>query len=318
MLKHFIFVVFLWFSCLTLGQQNDKYFEIEQKIQNLLDYKDKSPKQLRDLLTELQKYSKGNESSYEQVKLRIDNYLLPIEIKLARSEVYNKQFPIAISQLKSLKLNHPYRKEIENLEEYLDRKLFKFFKHDMLKTTPTIFSLEPSFSFFSYERNLKGFKKVANFNPVYGLGIYYKFNRIMKSTSTIKPRFSFSQIGLKMEYRDNTHTLMQEDLFLKTNGYISGQVSYLFRKVIGIDAGLIAYTNESITKRPFYTLTTSLFIPMGFVSIGINARGITDFTSSNAFLQFGATLKLNLGMYKPFSLRDREEVKSQIIKFKEH
>ena len=92
----------------------------------------------------------------------------------------------------------------------------------------------------------------------------------------------------------------------------------LFKKTLGLDLGMISYSKGSGFVRPFYTVTTSFYIPMAFLSVGINARVITDFTSTNPLLQLGATAKLNLGYYKPFSIRAREEVKSQVIKYKEH
>ena len=56
---------------------------------------------------------------------------------------------------------------------------------------------------------------------------------------------------------------------------------------------------------------------MSFISIGLNARIITDFMSTNPLFQMGATLKFNFGLYKSFNSRDKEEIRAQVIKFKE-
>jgi hypothetical protein len=56
---------------------------------------------------------------------------------------------------------------------------------------------------------------------------------------------------------------------------------------------------------------------MNYLSIGINARVITDFTSTNPLFQMGTTLKFNFGLYKSFTARDKEEIRAQMIKFKE-
>ncbi|MFM8242129.1 MAG: hypothetical protein ACKN86_04940, partial [Crocinitomicaceae bacterium] len=104
MLKPLILVFFTTLQFQTSAQNTN--FEITtEKIENLLRYKQKSPVQLRLLLQELKQYSKGNETRYNQIKSRVDLVLIPLDIKIARSDVYNKKYEDATRKLKEIKIN---------------------------------------------------------------------------------------------------------------------------------------------------------------------------------------------------------------------
>jgi hypothetical protein len=312
----FILYSFFWISISGFSQSN-KFHETSEKIENLLKYKEKSPSQLRTLLSELKNYSLGNEASYNQLKMRVNNYLMPIEIKLARSDVYNRKFKEAVNKMKEIKINYSYDKDIEKLESYIDRKLFLYHKRTMLNHKSSWFSLEPSLSMYTSEVDLKDFTQVVNLNPVYGLGFYVKFNKNKKISSEKRTSFAFSQIGLKVDYRDVNYIVLKDtSSYFKASPYVNYQLSLLYRKTLGLDAGIVSYLNNG-TFTNNYSLTGSFYIPIHFMSIGLNARLITDFKSPVPLFQLGGTLKFNIGVYKPFSLRDREEVKSQVFKFKE-
>lgn len=308
---------FIWIS-ITGFSQSSKFYETSEKIENLLKYKEKSPSQLRMLLSELKNYSSGNEASYNQLKMRVNKYLMPIEIKLARSDVYNRKFKEAVDKMKEIKINYSYDKDIEKLESYVDRKLFLYHKRNMLNHKSSWFSLEPSLSMYTSEVDLKVFTQVVNLNPVYGLGFYVKFNKNKKNSSEKRTSFAFSQIGLKVDYKDVNYIVLKDtSSAFNTSPYLNYQLSFLYRKTLGLDAGVVSYMNSMGNLKNNYSVTGSFFIPLDFMSIGLNARLISDFTSTNPLFQLGGTLKFNIGIYKPFSFRDREEVKSQVFKFKE-
>ena len=314
---HLFFVSLFTFFSFSGFSQTGKFYETSEKIENLLKYKEKSPSQLRLLLSELKNYSSGNEASYNQLKMRVNKYLMPIEIKLARSDVYNRKFKDAVDKTKEIKLNYAYDKDIEKLEGYVDRKLFTYHKRTMLNHKSSWFSLEPSLAMYTNEVDMKDFTEVVNLNPVYGLGFYVKFNKKKKSSSEKKTNFSFSQLGVKVDYKDINYTLLKDTSAFLRGSYFNYQFSFLYRKTLGLDAGVVSYSSNMGNVKNNYSVTGSFFIPLDFMSIGLNARLISDFTSTNPLFQLGGTLKFNIGIYKPFSLRDREEVKSQVFKFKE-
>jgi hypothetical protein len=297
--------------------QTSPFVETSEKIENLLRYKEKSPTQLRGLMLELSKYKYGNESDYALLKSRVDHVLLPIDIKYARSDIYNKKYREAVQKMNTIKENYTYDKNIEKLEDYLDRKLFSSKKRTLLKTKPTWFSLEPSISMYTSEVNLKSMTDIRNVNPVYGLGFYVKLNNTEKSTNDGKSNFQFSQLGLKMDYRDPNYTYLKDTSFTSNSPYFNTQLSFIYRKTLGFDAGLMSFSNSPGDFSNLYSFTGSVYIPMSFISIGVNARIITDFMSTNPLFQMGATLKFNFGLYKSFNSRDKEEIRSQVIKFKE-
>ena len=305
------------FNASIFGQTNEeKYAQISEDIENLLKYKDKSPAQLKGLLAELKKCSSGNETNYNDLKERVNQYILPVEIKLTRSEIYNKKFDIASKKIKELKVDYPYDKDIDILEKYLDKKLFSSYKKAMLKTKPSWFSLEPSFSFYSLEKNIKGYNGMTDFSPVYGLGLYVKLKNKTKSSFSERTKFSYSQIGIKLDYRDNSYVLNASNTLINIDPYFNSQISFIYRKTLGLDIGILSI-REIGNVQNFYTFTPSFYIPMGWLSLGVHSRILTDFQSTNPLIQFGGSLKFNIGLYKPFTMRNREEIHSQVIKFKE-
>ena len=149
-------LAFTLFPFLSICQNSEEnFFEIAEKLEGLLKYRDKNTAQLRELLFELEKYSEGNESSYELLKNRCDRYILPIEIKLVRSDVFNQNFKDAVQKTKVLKAFYPFKEDINNLETYVDRKIYRYEKKSFLNLKSTILSVEPSFGMFSQEVSAK-------------------------------------------------------------------------------------------------------------------------------------------------------------------
>ena len=297
--------------------QNSNFIVTSEKIENLLRYKEKNPTQLRNLMTELNKYKAGNETDYSILKSRVDHVLLPIDIKYARSDIYNKKFREAVLKMNVIKENYEYDKNIEKLEDYLDRKLFVNQKRTLLKTKSTWFNLEPSISMYTSEINLKSVTDIRNINPVYGLGFYVKLNIDEKTTNQGNYSFKYSQLGLKLDYRDPNYTYMKDTSFTSNAPYFNTQLSFIYRKTLGLDAGIMSFSNSPGDFSNLYSITGSFYIPMNYISVGFNARVITDFTSTNPLFQMGTTLKFNFGLYKSFTTRDKEEIRSQLIKYKE-
>jgi len=312
-------LILLVHAVFSFSQNNKEQFNItSEKIETLLKYKDKSPTQLRSLLKELESYSNNNLNEFNQIKKRVNSYLLPMEIKLIRSDVYNQKYRNAVDQTKQIKLNYAYSTEIEKLDKYLDRKLYSYHKNLMIQQKPSWFSLEPSLSFYTQERLINDFTEISNLNPVYGLGLYVKYKNKKKENSGRIARFSFSQIGIKLDYRDNSYSVLRDSAYTAVNPYLNSQISFLYRKTLGIDAGVLQYMNTTGNVKTNCSLTASFFIPIRFVSLGAHARIISDLTSTQPTVQLGASVKFNIGIYKPYSLRDKEEIKSQVFKFKEN
>ncbi|MEY3048457.1 MAG: hypothetical protein RL365_495 [Bacteroidota bacterium] len=316
MIKKSFLIVFIFIPLLSICQNSeDKFYVIAEKIEGLLKYRDKSPAQLRELLVELEKHSEGNESSYELLKNRCDGYIMPIEIKLVRSDLFNMNFKGAIVKTRTLKTYYPFKEDINNLEAYVDRKIYRNERKEFLRPKSTILSLEPSIGLFSQEVSTKALNSLSNFYPIYGLAFYAKIGIKSKVSYSSKPKFSYSQVGLKLEYRDTNYRLIPNDSIVQASPFLNTQLSFLIRKCIGLDIGVLSYSSS--TLHTHYSFSASFFIPMGYFSLGFNSRLLTDFKAPVPLIQFGATLKFNLGLYRPYLMRDKEEVKTRVIKFKE-
>lgn len=315
-MRYFILaILLLTFQNSKAQNQNDRFIEKAGQIENLLRYKSKSPVQLRSLMNELKSLSSGNELQYEILKKRVNNYLLPIEIKLTRSDIYNHRFRDAVNKTYQIKNEYPFNDDIENLENYLDKKLFKSYKAELIEDRNSWFSLEPSITFFSQEVPLKEFKKASNMNPVYGIGLYYKYKRGFKTNSMDKQIAKYSQIGFKIDIRDTNYTILGTTGNQQNAPYVNPQLSFLFGRTLGLDFGVL---HSSLKNNPIYTATGSFYIPMGAASIGVTSRILTSFNNTLPSLQVGGSLKFNLGFYKSFTRRDAEEINVRILKFKEN
>jgi len=313
-----IFYLLICFLCSeSLFGQVPTFLETSEQLEKLLRYEQKSPNQLRELLTELEHNQTGFESEFQMLKTRVDRVLLPLEIKFTKSDIYNKDYKNAVQKIGLIKVNYKYDEAIQKLENYFDRKLFHDEKKTLLASKPHWFSVEPSIAFYSSEIEAKNFNTIQNLNPVYGLGLYVRMKNKPTTSSSGKLKFNYSQIGLKLDYRDPNYTYKLDTATFNNTVYFNSQLSYLYKQVLGIDVGIISYSTKIDELSSYYSFTGSFYIPMGWMSLGVNARIITDFLSTNPLVQIGTTLKFNLGLYKPFNNNDKEEVKAKIIKFKE-
>lgn len=314
-------IIFIFsFICLSKSaflQSNEKEFnKITEEIENLLRYKEKSPSQLHELMGKLEALKSENEKAFDQLKLRVDAYLLPIEIQMIRSDIFNKEYKEAVLKTKNLKINYAYKKEIGDVEDYLDRKLYRFHKNKIQAHKPSWFSIEPSVALYSKEKTLSNLNSISNLTPVYSFGIYSKFNNKKKISTQTKTNFSFSQFGVKLDFRDKNFTFFEDSSNMVVKNYFNPQLSILLRKTIGLDFGIIDPLNKNVVEK-LYSISGSIYLPIKIISIGVNAKFLTDFKSTEPLVQLGTTFKFNLGFYKSFKRRESEEVKSQVIKFKE-
>ena len=323
--------LFLIFTCIFLfgtsinaqTKNVDDCNKIINQIEKLLLYKEKSPNQLRSLMTDL-KFCLGEENQvYNQLNIRVNGNLLPIDIKLVKSDIYNKRFIEGAKKVPKLKLQYSYNEEITKLEKFVDKKIFSSYKKNVLRKKPSYMSIEPSFSLSTSEQKIDGFNKVNTsiIYPIFGIAVYGKFNQKSKSESISKAtRYSYSQVGIKIEYRDSKTILFSES---QTNSnvyddYGTIQLSLLIRKCLGIDLGILNYRDNGqlLISNQQYTGALSLFIPIHFISFGVSSKLITDLKSDHS-IQFALGTKINIGFFKLFTKADREEINTKIMLLKE-
>jgi hypothetical protein len=164
------------------------------------------------------------------------------------------------------------------------------------------YTIEPSISYYTWGKNPSEF---AFFNSP-GMGIMYslagyKTFKLRPSKKVGKRQFyTYSQAGLKVDY---------------FNGMLIPQLSALFTQTSGIDIGYAFNFSNPQEEVPeginFYTINIAAYYPINQVSIGLNARILSDF-SDNHFLHYGITAKYNLKLGKKASDKELKVIKSDI------
>jgi hypothetical protein len=153
---------------------------------------------------------------------------------------------------------------------------------------------------------------MTNISMEYGLGIYKRVGLKKKSAK----RYAFSIIGLKYIYLDAKNTFNKDNSqTISLSNYHNPQISFGYRKTLYFDIGVISSNFSKVLTPEAYQGSLSFYLPMNFVSIGINSKIITDFKSNSRY-QIGAGIKLNFGFNKKFNRLDKEELNTRILKFK--
>lgn len=303
---------FLLGALSTYAQTAPSFTDVAQQIERLLQYKDKSPTELRKLLGQLERLSTGNELAFKQIKMQVDHYLLPLEIKSIKSTIYNEDYQAANSALNNLKKNYTYSKDIDKLEKSLNASMFKYYKRIILKDIHPRLSLEPSYTWYSQDYTLEGIDEFefVNFTPVYSLGLNYHF-RFRESISAGNSSYNYSQIGIRYEFRDDAHLYYPLNPSSSNTPDQNLVFTTLWGQFLGVDFGM--YQN---LQTPLYNGTLSVNIPLGGLSIGAHARVITDF-NQDPTVQLGASARLTFKFFRPFNSKHKEEIEMRILRFKE-
>ena len=92
------------------------------------------------------------------------------------------------------------------------------------------------------------------------------------------------------------------------------QLSALFTQTSGIDIGYAFNFSNPQSNVPainFYTINIAGYYPINQVSVGLNARLLSDF-SDHHFLHYGITCKYNLKIGKKITDEERNKIKSDI------
>ena len=284
-------------------------------IEKLLSYKTVSGEQLKNNLNELKEIRNIDIDRYHKIKADADKRLLDFDIKLIKSELYNKNYKVALSKIPLLKINYERSRSIEVLEKQVDRKIYRHFKNELLQKRPRLYGLEPAIMLVSSPQSIDNINSLSmnNLNMNYSFGIY---RRISIKPKNKEGRYKFSSIGLKLDYLDADITYNQNDssLSLRNNTLINPQFSFGLRKCLYLDFGLVKFEDKMLPN--LYNGTFSFFIPFRYFSLGVSAKYLTDFKTKNTIIT-GAGLKINLGFHKNYNSRDKDEIQTSILKLKQ-
>jgi hypothetical protein len=291
-----------------------KFYVICEKTEKLLSYKIVSSDQVKNYLLQLKELKDIDPNRYNAIKSRTYKRLLDYDLKLIRSDVYNKKYAKALSGIPVIKSTYDQSKKIESFEKEIDRKIYRFLKKDLTLTRPRLYSFEPSVFIMLPPTEINTpISNYYNLNLNYSLGIYRRL--------AIKPKkkvgnFKYSSIGLKLDYLDSKQTfnVNNDSIYPRNNTFFNAQLSVGIRKFLYFDLGYLSY-NNNLTPN-LYTGSISIYLPFGYFSIGVNAKYLTDFKQTS-LLMTGAGVKLNFGLKKKFNSNDKNEIETTILKLKQ-
>jgi hypothetical protein len=292
-----------------------KFYLISDKIEKILAYKSVSGEQLKNYMSELRELKDVDPERYNKLKSNSDNRLLDYEMKLIRSEIYNKNYTKALSDLPLLKITFDRSRKIESFERQIDRKIYYQFKNELLRSRPRLYSIEPSIFVVTppYSSNSTNGNSYYNLNLNYSLGVYRRIGIKPKNNAG---KFKYSSIGIKFDYLDSKQTFNINDssIYERNNSFLNTQLSMSIRKFIYLDLGYLSYKNSM--KSGLYNGTLSFYLPLGYFSLGLNLKYLTDFKQTNLIMS-GVGVKLNFGLLKKFNSNDKQEIQTSILKLKQ-
>lgn len=299
---------------------NSHFSQIINRIETQLEYSEPSPKNLKSLMLELKPVSFIDKKKYTSTSKKVEAIILDFEIKNIKSLQYNKKNKEALRGINELKKrNQFYDKRVDKLENKLERKVSSIFRKSMLINRCNRVSIEPQASLMFPEIDIENISEIQhnNANLMYSAGIYYRFNRKKKNSS--KSRFSYSQIGIKIDYLDNQDRYIKNDEiinFTSQESYINPQISLNLRKCLQVDLGMVSYgSNSTLNSNLNFNGGLTFYIPFHYFSMGIASKYITDFKSKNT-LSVGYSFKINLGMSKKYTKQDKNEIKTKMMQIK--
>jgi hypothetical protein len=311
------FALICLFSAFTVtAQESTKDFlQVADEIDKLLQYDDIYPEQLKSLLSDLEGLSEGNELLYTQIKIRVNHLLLPVEVKTINTAINNDELVVAYKAINTIKQGYEYDKEIEKLDRRLNSALYDRYKGVIMDDNQPRFTVDPTYSWYSSDYTLDELAtfEYTDFAPVYGVGFSYNFGfkPVYSSGNTY---YTYSQIGVRGSMRNNSTIYFSNGRDITIVPERNTEVFVLYRKTLGLSLGM--YNKIDAADEPLYNATGSFYIPMSGLSLGVHARVISNLNMDPLF-QLGASAKLNLKFFKPFTKKHKDEVEVRIVKFKE-
>lgn len=291
-----------------------KFNSICLNTEKILSYKTVSGEQLKSNLTQLKVMKDIDIDRYTKIKEAAEERLIDYDLKILRSYVYNKNFTKALSEIPNVKLAYEKSRKIEAFEKEMDKKIYHHFKQNILKQRPNLYSIESSLSVMSPPSDIDFLdSNYYNLNLMYSLGVYRRLGIKQKVN---RNGFKYTTLGVKLDYLSTEQTFNPNDttIYNRNNSFINPQLSLGLRNALYIDLGYLAY--DKFFEPSLYTGSIGLFIPLGNLGIGINAKYLTDF-SQTQMIMGGASIKLNFGIKKKFNSSDKMEIQTSILKLKQ-
>lgn len=317
------------------------YNETIEKIKSLI--KNNSINESENLINQVSKYSYVNIESYNKVKLELDKIIIENSIRNIENLIYEKNYEQAAIVCKNSLQTYPDNKQLKNLLDKNLELIQQKKKQELKDMRSTRYVIELNYSASHLPEIVQNKTSIEpiNFNlskidvskPVayYQIGLYRKINiKERKNNTSLKPKFSYSQIGIKGGYMDlSTHyfqntTGSQTTTFLyKPSKIIQLEASYIWRRFFQFNIGVINETLPEIKtdlsiaskQNNYFCSTLGLRIPFGFIHLTTDLTGYSD--GKDIVKLYGkAGISVNIGFSKKYNSQDKKYIENEVQKLK--
>ena len=265
---------------------------------------------LKVIHRQLKELSNINEEAFNSMTSKYDDYVFNERILYIGEMNRTHELERALVSLAILEQEFPNNNQIEELA-VITKQTTRERLQKNLKESKTSYTIEPSLSVFTIGKPLDQFTffQSPGINLMYGLGFYKTFNMHESYRKGFKKKFTYSQVGLKFDYFSGTGESISE---VVTLNYFNPQVSFIVNRSLGLDLGyaLIQKTTLPVEKG-LYSFNLNAEFPIDFLSLGLNARVLTDFGDVN-HIQYGLSLKYIFKLGNTLNQVDLDSIEKSI------
>ena len=298
------FVAALFLNNTAVAQDSlrtEKFNELASRVQKMMRQKGNSLEHLTVVHRQLSDYSDVNPELFKEISNKRIRYNLKERIRYIemRSRGYNLQQSLVSMAI--LENEIPDNLEVQKLSIKTKRKAHNAL-HKNITDSRVDYTIEPSVSYYTWGKNPSEFAffDSPGMDVMFSLAGYKTFKLRPSKKIGKRQYYTYSQAGLKIDY---------------FNGMLMPQLSALFTQTSGIDIGYAFNFSNPQEEVPegtnFYTINIAGYYPINQVSIGLNARILSNFSNSH-FLHYGITLKYNLKLGKKATSEELNKIKSDI------
>lgn len=280
------------------------------RMDNIMSKSGGSLEHLTVIYRQLKESADVNQSAFDSMTKKYDNYVFNERILYIGEMNKTHELERALVSLAILEQEFPDNRQVKDLSATTKAVTTERLEKN-LKESKTSFTIEPSLSVFTIGKPLEEFTffQSPGVNLMFGLGLYKVFNVHESYRRGFKKKFTYSQIGLKFDYFNGTGQSINEEVTL---GYINPQVSFIANRALGLDIGyaLIQETTLPVDKG-LCSFNLNAEFPFDFLSLGLNARVLTDFNEVN-HIQYGLSLKYIFKLGNKLSQADLDGIQKSI------
>lgn len=265
---------------------------------------------MKVVLRQLKELSDVDEAAYAHIAKKYEGYVFNARIIYVGEMTKLHELERALVSLAILDQEYPGNKQVQDLSLITKTNTSERLQKN-LKESRTSYTIEPSLSVFTIGKTAKeySFFDSPGLGMMYGLGGYKIYNVHEQNRKVFKRNYSYSQIGLKLDYFHGQDSVGTEHVSLD---YLCTQISWIMNRSIGLDLGYTAMLNTTLpTDKGFFTANLSANFPINFMSFSVNARLLSDFDEI-FHIQYGFSLKYIFKMGKKISQTEIDAINTSI------